>query len=141
MLGRKAANGALTAASCLSASFDQRRVCKPTPGSVADVKASLLTGIRAPVLSADGRGLLAAVRTQDAIVELRRNRHSGALSFLGCATGSLRVAARGVCEAIHGATKHGDASGFHKMTTLARGPEGLLYGASSADATVWALRP
>jgi hypothetical protein len=127
--------------SCLSGSTDQRRVCKLTPGSAAYTKASVLTGIRAPVLSADGRELFAAVRTQDAIVALRRNRHSGALSFLGCATGSLRVAARGICEAIHGATKHGGASGFHKMTTLAHGPEGLLYGASSADATVWVLRP
>jgi 6-phosphogluconolactonase (cycloisomerase 2 family) len=141
VLRRKAANGTLIAVSCLSATSDHRRFCKPTPGSTPYPGASVLTGIRAPMLSADGRRMFAAVRTQDAIVELRRNPHSGALSFLGCATGNLRVAAKGVCEAIPGATKNGGASGFYKMTALARGPDGLLYAASGGDATVWALRP
>ena len=141
VLRRKAANGALTPASCLSGSIDQRGVCRLTPGSAAHAKASVLSGIRAPLLSADGRRLFAAVRTQDAIVELRRDQHSGALSFLSCATGNLRIAARGVCTAIPGATKNGGASGFYKMTALARGPAGSLYAASEGDATVWALRP
>lgn len=140
-LRRKAANGALTPVSCLSGSTDEGRVCKLTPGSAAYTKASVLTGIRAPVLSADGRRLFAAVRTQDAIVELRRDRHSGALSFLGCTTGNLGIAAKGTCEAIPGATKNGGASGFYKMTALAPGPAGLLYAGSGGDATVWALRP
>ena len=87
------------------------------------------------------RLLFAPVRTQDALVELRRDPGTGALSFLGCITGSLRVARRGVCEPIPGATKNGEASGFAKLTTLARGPAGLIYAASSADATVWAIRP
>jgi 6-phosphogluconolactonase (cycloisomerase 2 family) len=141
VLRRNAASGALTAASCLSGNSDHRGVCKLTRVVVAGAKTSVLTGIRAPLLSADGRRLFAAVRTQDAIVELRRNRHTGALSFLGCATGNLRIAARGVCEAIPGATKNGGASGFYKLTALARGPEGLIYAASSGDATVWVLRP
>lgn len=141
VLRRKAANGALTPASCLSGSTDQRRACGLTPGSAAYAKTSVLSGIRAPLLSADGRRLLAAVRTQDAIVELRRNRRSGTLSFLGCTTGNLRIAAKGACEAIPGATKNGGASGFYKMTALARGPEGLIYAASGGDATVWAVRP
>lgn len=141
VLRRKAANGALTPTSCLSNTTEQGRVCKLTPGSAAYPKTSVLSGMRAPVLSADGRRLFAAVRTQDAIVELRRDRHSGALSFLGCTTGNLRIAAKGVCEAIPGATKNGGASGFYKMTALAPGPAGLLYAASGGDATVWALRP
>lgn len=141
VLRRKPANGALNPVSCLSGSTRQRRVCGLTPGSAAYAKTSVLTGIRAPVLSADGRWLLAAVRTQDAIVEMRRNRHSGALSFLGCATGNRRIAAKGVCEAISGATKNGGASGMYKMTALTRGPAGLLYAASEGDATVWVLRP
>ncbi|HEV7400517.1 MAG TPA: hypothetical protein VGN84_09645 [Solirubrobacterales bacterium] len=141
VLRRKAANGALIPASCLSGSTDQRRACGLTPGSAAYAKTSVLSGIRAPVLSADGRKLLAAVRTQDAIVELRRSAHSGALSFKGCTTGNLRIAAKGVCKAIPGATKNGGASGMYKMTALAPGPSGLLYAASEGDATVWAVRP
>jgi DNA-binding beta-propeller fold protein YncE len=141
VLRRNAASGALTPSSCLSGNSDHRGVCKLTSVVVAGAKTSVLTGIRSPLLSVDGRRLFAAVRTQDGIVELRRNPRSGALSFLGCATGNLRVAARGVCEAIPGATKNGGASGFYKLTALARGPEGLIYAASSGDATVWALRP
>jgi hypothetical protein len=141
VLRRKAASGALDPASCLSGSTDQRRVCGLTPGSAAYTKTSVLSGIRAPVLSADGRKLLAAVRTQDAIVELSRNRQSGALSFLGCTTGNLRIAAKGVCKAIPGATKNGGASGMYKMTALSPGPAGLLYAAAEGDATDWALRP
>jgi 6-phosphogluconolactonase (cycloisomerase 2 family) len=141
VLRRNAASGALTPVSCLSGNSDHRGVCTLTPDPVAGAKTSVLTGIRAPVLSSDGRRLFAAVRTQDAIVELRRNPHSGALSFLGCATGNLRIAAKGVCEAIPGATRNGGASGFYKLTALARGPEGVLYAASSGDATVWVLRP
>jgi len=141
VLRHKAANGALTPVSCLSGSTDQGRVCKLTPGAAAYTNASVLTGIRAPVLSADGRSLFAAVRTQDAVVELRRNRRSGALSFVSCTTGNLRIAAKGFCDLIPAATKNGGASGFYKMTALAPGPSGLLYAASSGDATVWALRP
>jgi 6-phosphogluconolactonase (cycloisomerase 2 family) len=141
VLRRKAANGALTPASCLSGSTGQSRVCKLTPGSAAYAKTSVLSGIRAPVLSADGRRLLVAVRTQDAIVEARRNSRSGALSFQGCTTGNLRIAAKGVCKAIPGATKNGGASGMYKLTALAPGPAGSLYAASEGDATVWAFRP
>jgi 6-phosphogluconolactonase (cycloisomerase 2 family) len=141
VLRRKPANGTLTPVSCLSGSTDQSRVCKLTPGSAAYAKTSVLSGIHAPVLSANGRRLLATVRTQDAIVEVRRNPHSGALFFQSCTTGNRRIAAEGVCKAIPGATKNGGASGMYKMTALAPGPAGLLYAASEGDATVWAIRP
>lgn len=140
-LRRNASNGALAPASCISGNRDHRRLCTMTPSTVAGAHSSVLTGIRGPLVSADGRRLFAAVRTQDALVELRRNPHTGALSFLGCLTGSLRVAARGVCKGIPGATMHGGASGFSKLTALGPGPEGLLYAASSADSTVWVIRP
>jgi DNA-binding beta-propeller fold protein YncE len=141
VLRRKAANGALTPTSCLSNTKEQASVCKLTPGSAPYPKTSVLSGVRAPVLSSDGRRLFAAVRTQDAVLELRRDPRSGVLTFLSCTTGNLRVAAKGVCDPIPGATKNGGASGFYKMTALAPGPAGLLYAASEGDATVWALRP
>lgn len=141
VLRRNAATGALTPVSCLSDKRQHRGICQLTPNFVRGVKASVLTGVRNPLLSADGRRLFAPVRTQDAIVELRRNRRTGALSFLSCTTGNLHVAKREVCEAIPGATRRGGASGFYKMTALARGPQGQLYAASGADATVWVLRP
>jgi hypothetical protein len=141
VLRRKPASGALTAASCISDKREQRRICSPTPRFRAGAPSSLLSGARAPPLTPDGRRLLLAVRTQDAVVELRRDRDSGALSFLGCATGNLRVASHGPCQPIAGATKHGGASGFYKLTALTAGPQGLVYAASEADATVWALRP
>lgn len=142
-LRRNAATGALSPSSCISADTDHRGLCTLIgrgPGKGTH-HASVLTGIRRPLVSADGRLLFAPIRTQDALVELRRDPRTGALSFRGCVTGSLRVAARGMCEPIPGATKNGGASGFAKLTTLARGPEGLLYAASSADATVWVIRP
>jgi DNA-binding beta-propeller fold protein YncE len=144
-LRRNATTGALTPASCISGDEDHRGLCTPAPATVThghpSAHTSALTGIRRPLVSANGRLLFAPVRTQDALVELRRNPHTGALSFLSCITGSLRVATRGVCKPIPGATKHGGASGFSKLTTLTRGPEGLIYAASFADATVWTIRP
>lgn len=141
VLRRDKASGALKAASCISDSLGQGRVCTLTPDPAKGIEAATLTGARIPLLSADGRRLLVPVRSQDAIVQLRRDRHTGALSFLGCATGNLKVARKGPCRPIPGATKVGFASGFYKMTALAPGPHGTIYAAGAADATVWALRP
>jgi 6-phosphogluconolactonase (cycloisomerase 2 family) len=141
VLRRQAGGGKLTPVSCISGTIEQGNVCKLVPGSAHYPKTSVLGGIRSPLLSADGKQLLAAVRTQDAVVELRRERDSGALEFQGCATGNLRIAAKGVCAPIRGATKNGGASGFYKMTALAPGPAGQVYAAAAGDATVWALRP
>ena len=143
-LRRNPSTGALTPLGCISGDRDDRGLCTLT--SVTEPNhgfhpTSPLTGIRRPLVTANGRRLFAPVRTQDALVEFRRSPKTGALSFQGCITGSLRTAKRGVCQPIPGATKHGDASGFSKLTTLARGPEGLLYAASFADSTVWVIRP
>jgi DNA-binding beta-propeller fold protein YncE len=142
-LRRNASTGALTPVSCISGDRDHRGVCTLISGTGAGGRAhaSVLTGIRRPLVGANGRRLFAPIRTQDALVEFRRDPRTGALSFLGCITGSLRIAKRGVCKPIPGATKHGGASGFSKLTTLANGPEGLIYAASSADSTVWVVRP
>jgi hypothetical protein len=140
---RDASTGALKATSCISGNPDHRGLCSLIgrgPGKGVH-HASVLTGIRRPLVSANGRLLFAPIRTQDAPVELSRNTRTGTLSFRTCITGSLRVAKRGMCKAIPGATKNGGASGFSKLTTLIRGPEGLIYAASSADATVWVIRP
>jgi hypothetical protein len=142
-LRRNASSGALTPSSCISANPDHRGLCSLIgrgPGKRVH-HASVLTGIRRPLVSANGRLLFAPIRTQDALVELSRNPRTGTLAFLGCITGSLRVAKRGMCKPIPGATKNGGASGFSKLTTLTRGPEGLIYAASSADATIWVIRP
>ncbi|HWN72764.1 MAG TPA: beta-propeller fold lactonase family protein [Solirubrobacterales bacterium] len=141
VLSRSKASGALKPVSCLSDKRSQARVCTLTPDPVKGYRASTLTGARIPLLSADGRRLLVPVRSQDAIVELRRDRHTGALSFLSCATGNLKVARSGPCRPIPGATKTGFASGFYKMTALVPGPQGTIYAAGAADATVWTLRP
>jgi DNA-binding beta-propeller fold protein YncE len=142
-LRRNPSTGALKPTSCITSESDHRGPCTliSATGRGGSAHASALTGIRRPLVSADGRLLFAPIRTQDALAELRRNPHTGTLTFQGCITGSLRVAARGVCKPIPGATKHGSASGFHKLTTLARAPEGLIYAASSADSTVWVIRP
>jgi hypothetical protein len=142
-LRRNASTGALTPSSCISANPDHRGLCTLIghgPGKGTH-HASVLTGIRRPLVSANGRLLFAPIRTQDALVELKRDPRTGTLSYLSCITGSLRVAKRGMCQPIPGATKNGGASGFSKLTTLTRGPEGLIYAASSADATVWVIRP
>ena len=124
-LRRNASTGALTPSSCISANPDHRRLCSLIghgPGQGVH-HASVLTGIRRPLVSANGRLLFAPIRTQDALVELSRDPRTGALKFRSCITGSLRVAKRGMCKPIPGATKNGGASGFSKLTTLTRGPK------------------
>jgi DNA-binding beta-propeller fold protein YncE len=144
-LRRNPATGTLTPTSCISGNPDQRRVCTLAPPvkskGPARAHTSALSGIRRPLVTADGRLLFAPVRTQDALLEFRRNPKTGALIFASCITGSLQVVKRGVCKPIPGATKNGSASGFSKLTTLARGPGGEIYAGSSADSTIWVVRP
>ena len=81
--------------------------------------------MRALLLSRNGKTIFAAVRSMDGITKLRRDPRSGALKFLGCATGDIEqsTAGQGVCTKLPGATKEeGVDSGFDKTTELVRDP-------------------
>jgi DNA-binding beta-propeller fold protein YncE len=143
-LERNRASGALTPMSCVSSDLADRGRCTLLPGSRASADdVSLLSGARTPVLSANGRLLITPVRSPDGIVELRRSSRTGALAFLGCATGNLRLstAGHGVCQPLPGATRDGTNSGYYKTTALSPGPGNLIYAVASRDATIFLLRP
>jgi WD40 repeat protein len=145
-LKRNRASGALSAVSCVSSEAEDRGRCTGVPAirrTRGAHHASLLTGVRAPLLSANGKTILAPVRTIDGIARFHRNPKSGALSFRGCATGNLQLstARKGPCQPLPNATRNGTDSGFYKTTALIPAPGGLLYAAASGDATVSLLRP
>lgn len=143
VLKRNRASGALSPVSCISGNLEDRGRCTLVPRAVDSAdEVSLLSGVRVPVI-AGSRTLIAPVRSPDGVLELRRNRRTGALAFLGCATGSIRFhSGRGaVCQRLPGATPNGVDSGFDKTTALVPGPGGLLYAAASRDGTISVLRP
>ena len=106
-------------------------------------RARLSTVSHTAILSRNGKLVFVAVRGEDGVTELRRDPHSGALTFRGCVTGNLQLstARKGVCTKLPGATKKGVASGYSKIGVLAQGPGNLLYAAAPRDSTVSVLRP
>jgi DNA-binding beta-propeller fold protein YncE len=147
VLKRNRSTGTLTATSCISSRDEDRGRCARVPATPRRTggrhHASLLTGVRRPLLSANGRTVYVPIRTIDGIARLGRNAKSGALTFRACATGDLQLATsrKGPCQPLPKATRDGTGSGFYKTTALVSAPGGLLYAASSADATVSLLRP
>jgi DNA-binding beta-propeller fold protein YncE len=141
---RKRSNGALSPSSCISGFKEDRGKCALVPLPSRLATGSPLNGVRAMLLSRNGKTLFAAVRSMDGITKLRRDPRSGALAFAGCATGDIKqsAAAGGVCAKLPGATEEeGVDSGFDKTTELVRGPGNIIYAAASRDSTVSILRP
>ena len=143
VLKRNAANGALSPSSCISGFKEDRGTCALVPRPSRLAKGSPLSGVRAMLLSRNGKTMFAAVRSMDGITKLRRDPRSGALEFIACATGDVKQsrAGRGVCGKLPGATEEaGVSSGFDKTTELVRGPGDIIYVAASRDSTVSILR-
>jgi DNA-binding beta-propeller fold protein YncE len=143
VLRRSRASGRLSPSSCISGFSSDRGKCTLVPKSSRLAAGSPLYGVHTAILSRNGKIVFVAVRGEAGITELQRNPHSGALVFLGCVTGSLRLstARKGVCTKLPGATASGVASGYDKTGVLAQGPGNLLYAAASRDSTVSVLRP
>lgn len=143
VLERSRATGKLSPASCISGFAGDRGRCTLVPKSSRLASGSPLYGVHTPVLSRNGKIVFVAVRGEAGVTELRRNPHTGALTFLGCVTGSLQLstAGKGVCTKLPGATAKGVASGYDKIGVLAQGPGNLLYAAAPRDSTVSILRP
>jgi hypothetical protein len=143
VLKRSRANGTLSSSSCISGFSSDRGKCTLIPNSSRLASGSPLYGVHTPLFSRNGKIVFVAVRGEDGVTELRRNPRSGALAFLGCVTGNLRLstAGKGVCNKLPGATANGVTSGYQKTGVLAQGPGKLLYAAASRDSTVSVLRP
>jgi len=143
VLGRSRASGRLSPASCISGFSSDRGKCTLVPRSSRLASGSPLYGAHTAILSRNGKNVFVAVRGEAGVTELRRNPHSGALTFLGCVTGGLQfsTAAKGVCTKLPGATAKGVASGYDKIGALAQGPGNLIYAAAPRDSTVTILRP
>jgi hypothetical protein len=142
VLKRNKAKGTLSPSSCISGFNEDRGRCTLVPLPSRLATGSPLNGVRALLLSRNGKTIFAAVRSMDGITELRRDPRSGALTFVGCASGDLQQSTvrDGVCARLPGATKEGVDSGFDKTTELVRGPGSLIYAAASRDSTVSILR-
>lgn len=143
VLERSRATGKLSPSSCISGFAGDRGKCTLVPKSSRLASGSPLYGVHTPILSRDGKIVFVAVRGEAGVTELRRNPRSGALTFLGCVTGSLKHSTEGggVCTKLPGATAKGVASGYDKIGVLAQGPGNLLYAAAPRDSTVSVLRP
>jgi DNA-binding beta-propeller fold protein YncE len=143
VLERSHATGKLSPASCISGFAGDRGKCTLVPRSSRLASGSPLYGVHTPILSRNGKVVFVAVRGEAGVTELRRNPRTGALTFLGCVTGSLQlsIAGKGVCTKLPGATANGVASGYDKIGVLAQGPGNLLYAAAPRDSTVSILRP
>ena len=142
-LKRNRASGKLSPASCISGFSGDRGKCTLVPRSSRLASGSPLYGTHTAILSGNGKTMFVAVRGEAGVTELQRDPRSGALTFLGCVTGSLRLstARKGVCTKLPGATTNGVASGYDKLGVLAQGPGNLLYAAAPRDSTVSILRP
>ena len=104
VLKRSRASGALSPSSCISGFNEDRGKCTLVPLPSRLATGSPLNGVRAMLLSRNGKTIFAAVRSMDGITELRRNPRSGALTFVGCATGDVKqsTARDGVCARLPG---------------------------------------
>jgi hypothetical protein len=143
VLKRSRTSGRLSPASCISGFAGDSGKCTLVPRASRLASGSPLYGVHTPILSRNGKTIFVAVRGIDGVTELRRNPRTGALSFLGCVTGNLRLstADKGVCAKLPGATANGIGSGYYKTGVLAQGPGNLLYAAAPRDSTVLVLRP
>jgi Lactonase, 7-bladed beta-propeller len=143
VLERSPATGKLSPSSCISGFAGDRGKCTLVPKSSRLAAGSPLYGVHTPILSHNGKVVFVAVRGEAGVTELRRDPHTGALTFLGCVTGSLKLSTdrNGVCTKLPGATAKGVASGYDKIGVLAQGPGNLLYAAAPRDSTVSVLRP
>jgi hypothetical protein len=143
VLKRRGGSGKLSPSSCISGFAGDRGKCTLVPKASRLAAGSPLYGVHTPILSRNGKVVFVAVRGEAGVTELRRNPHSGALTFLGCVTGSLKLSTdrNGVCTKLPGATADGVASGYDKIGVLAQGPGNLLYAAAPRDSTVSVLRP
>lgn len=143
VLRRSPRSGRLSPASCISGYSGDRGKCTQVPNSKRLAGGSPLYGGHTPILSRNGKIMYLAVRGEDGVTGLHRNPRTGALSFIGCVTGNIRLstARKGVCAKLPGATRDGEGSGFLKTGVLAQGPGSLLYAAAPRDSTISVLRP
>ncbi len=116
---RRAKDGALTYAGCISADADAP--CEKLPGAVPDGSDTGFSSLRAVALSPDGRSLYTVSDSDEAIGEFRRKRSTGALSFRRCLTGATAITN---CTAIPGATPNGDATGMRSTVHVTVSPDG-----------------
>ena len=132
--------GALTYRGCITG--DQRRgpsgsgACSEIPTATAQQgQRSGLGGTVSLALSANARSLYVGAAYSDAIVRFDRDPATGAITFVGCLTGDIRVghSGSGACHQIRSATKGGSGSGLPWPYYMALGGDGgSLYVASGS---------
>lgn len=123
----------LTYRGCLSGETASAAACSQVPGAAPDGEGSGLDGADHIAISPDGRSLYVAARTDDAVAHFRRNRKTGALTFVGCVSGNDQATS---CTKIPTATGNGNDSGLSAIDSVEVSLDGgSVYGVTS-DAAV-----
>lgn len=130
--------GALTYIGCTSGETESALACDQVPGAASGATGSGMTNPDDLGLSPDGRSLYVASGPDDAVSAFRRNRQTGALSFLGCISGRDDVTP---CSLIADSTPTGTNSGLDNLEGVVVSRDGRsVYAASSTDADVARFR-
>jgi 6-phosphogluconolactonase (cycloisomerase 2 family) len=140
-LGAGAASGAvgdLSYQDCISGETASAG-CTQVAAATADGQSSGLAVLSAIEASGDGRSVYAVSRGDAAVSHFRRNRNTGALTYIGCISGETESAP--ACDQIPGAASGATGSGMTNPDDLGLSPDGRsLYVASGPDDAVSVFR-
>lgn len=141
--------GAITYRGCITG--DERLgpsgsgACSEIPTATArSGQGSGLGGAVSLALGANGRTLYVGARYSDAIARFDRDPATGAITFVGCLTGSKEAgpSGSGACHQIQSATKYGSSSGLPGPESMALGQDGRsLYVASESTVARVRVKP
>jgi DNA-binding beta-propeller fold protein YncE len=127
-------SGALTFGDCITGDLDADAQCLILPTAVATGADSGMDGLRAVVVSPDGKSAYAIATEDDAVIRFDRDLDTGALFSLGCISGETES---DDCELIPSATSQGHDSGLDAPFGLALSADGTsLYVAARDDDAV-----
>ena len=107
--------GALSYKGCISGELSDFDACTEIASTTPSGIASGLNAVESVTVSPDSKWVYAVARQDDSIARLKRDRHSGKLTYKGCVTGNSDVSA---CAAIPTATSSGTASGLDDVRAL-----------------------
>ena len=103
--------------------------CVEIPGATSNGEGSGLSRVESVTVSADGRWVYAAGRSDHAIARFKRDGSTGALSYKGCISGQSGLP----CNAIRTAVLGGDDSGLANVRSIALSRDGESAYAVAAD--------
>jgi len=132
---RDSATGALVFKDCITGSSEADGCTENGKASASGIDSGL-DGVRAVVVSPDGKSVYAVAPDDDAIARFDRDPSTGALTYQGCITGETESGptGSGACTQIATATSLGADSGLDFLFAVAVSPDGKsVYALSQLD--------